>query len=391
MLSVVTLVSIALLNVNWFIFICILLLMLLNLLINAFSQSNITKNMTELSKLYDEDIKKLDNYFDGYITIKSLKAEMLITSIYNNVCECLETKKYKYLYKINVLSSIHEGMSFFDIIIITLISSYMITKGTMTLGNLVNITILANMFFGSVPMLLMSILTIRSTKGIWDKINSLTSLEKNIKYNINEEFKEIQAINVNVDFDGKNIIKNFNLTIKKGDKVCIKGRNGSGKSTFVNCLCGLQQYDGIILYNKQNINKINVFNDFCYISQNPFVFTGNIDFNIFLNKEDYESELFLKLLDILELRDFYYLRREESIDIDNTTISGGEKQKIALLRSLLHKPEVLILDEALSMVDFNSRSKILKFLSIQDFTLIHITHDFETNELYNQIVDFDCM
>lgn len=388
MFSVICMVSFALIYINILVFFSVIILTAINLVVNMLSENHITQNMSELSKLYDDEMKIMDNYFDSYTTTKSLSAENLISNAYKKICIALECHKYKYLYRINVLSNIYEGMSFLDIIIITLLCSYFISKEIITLGDLLSITILANMFFGSVPIFLISSLSINSTKDIRNKIKLLLRKTDENKQNI-KEVSSIEISNLKVSFDGNPIFENYSVDFEKSDKICIIGKNGSGKSTFVNCICDLQEYEGKIYFNKEDIKNINIFNNLCYISQKPFVFSESLDFNIFLGNTSKHTENFKELLEILDFEKFYELRKNETISLDDTIISGGEKQKLALLRALLHKPDIVILDEALSMIDVASRLRILNYMIKQKFILIHITHNTEDIKVFNKILDFD--
>lgn len=392
MLCIVTMLSFSLIKINWLIFLLIILMTIFNMIFNIFSQNSITKNMTELSNSYDKEITMLENYFEGFTTVKSLNIETLISSLYAKTCLMLENTKFKYQYKINILSNIYEGMSFLNIIIITLFCSYLVTKKILTLGDLINVTILANMFFASVPVLLMSSLSIKSTQNVWNKVHSFNDLSLTIKPQ-RLKLNSIEIVDLDVTYDETIILKNFNFHIRQGDKICIIGKNGSGKSTLVNCICGLQNYTGTILYNDKNINDIDIFQNTCYISQKTFMFSSTLAFNIFLDKteEDVDTLYFNELIEILNLKELYNIRGSKSILLDDMKISGGEKQKIALLRILLKGPELLILDEALSMVDTESRNKILNYLLLQNFTIIYITHNLEEVELYDKVIDLDSL
>jgi ABC-type multidrug transport system fused ATPase/permease subunit len=264
-------------------------------------------------------------------------------------------------------------------------------KKLITLGDLINVTILANMFFVSLPVLLMSSINIKSTENLWNKIYKKfdKGIEKTFKKN--EDMQTLEIRDLCVNYDNKIIFKNFTYTIHKGDKICIVGKNGSGKSTLITCLCQLNEYTGSILYNHSNIEEIDIFKHISYISQKPFIFADSLNFNIFLSQEkgNIDMVFFEKLLEILELSTLFNERANQTITLNDENISGGEKQKIALLRMLLTNPEIIILDEALSMVDTSSRYRILEFLIKQEYTIIYVTHNLNEVSLYDNVIDFD--
>ncbi len=168
----------------------------------------------------------------------------------------------------------------------------------------------------------------------------------------------------------KNIINNVNISFKKGEITSIIGKNGSGKTTIVKSICGLIDYEGDIDINSKEI---------ALIFQNPDVqFVKNIvedDLAFGLENLNTPKEEMIKKINYYanEFDIKHLLKRNVS------SLSGGEKQKIALLANLILDPKVLILDEAFEMLDARSKVKMMSFIKKivkeKNIICINITHD----------------
>lgn len=185
--------------------------------------------------------------------------------------------------------------------------------------------------------------------------------------------------NVFFNNDGKTILKNISVNIEPGDFISIVGSSGSGKSTFFK-LCShlISPTNGNILYKGKNITEYNpteLRKSIALCFQTPYLFgdkvMDNINFpfslrNSTLNKKRVDELLFMFGMDT----DFL------NKDINN--LSGGEKQRIALIRSLLFKPEILLLDEITSALDADNAiivQNIISLLNKQGVTVLWITHN----------------
>ena len=193
---------------------------------------------------------------------------------------------------------------------------------------------------------------------------------------------------INVDFSyNKNtkIFKNLSLKLNKNFIYGIKGSNGSGKSTFNDLLIGLHKPDkGKIQINDIDLEDINQnwIKNISYLSQSYFIFNDSIKNNItldFSNAKNIDEKIYNNSTEKTEIKEFVKTLSEK----DNTKIldfgrnlSGGQKQKIAFSRLLYKNSNIIILDEAMSAMDFESRNKINELLiSIKrDKIIIIISH-----------------
>lgn len=206
----------------------------------------------------------------------------------------------------------------------------------------------------------------------------------------------IELKNVNFSYNEKKIFENFNLKIKKGTYTTIIGNNGSGKSTLIRLLLGLIVCEGEILINNKTLNTKNLYNIIKKIGvvfENPddqFVaetVKDDIAFsleNMNINKKEIEKRIYkiAKLLDITDI-----------LDREPHSLSGGQKQIVSLASALVIDPDILILDEAMTMIDLDTRNKIYKILEqvnkINGITIINVTHDMDETLYGDNLIIID--
>lgn len=174
------------------------------------------------------------------------------------------------------------------------------------------------------------------------------------------------------------VLKNFNLTAKKGELLAVLGGNGTGKTTALSVISGLlKPYRGEVLIKGQNISGIkNLYNGLIgYLPQNPqTVFVKN---TVRLDLEDMLSEdiAIEKVQKVAELCGI-----ESILDFHPYDLSGGEQQRAALAKMLLKEPEILLLDEPTKGMDAHFKIEfagILEDLKKKGTTIIMVSHDIE--------------
>ena len=163
----------------------------------------------------------------------------------------------------------------------------------------------------------------------------------------------------------KNILKNINLEIYKGDKIGIIGESGIGKSTFLDLLIGFQfPVSGEITINNKirNTNLLKTINDIGYVQQNAYLIDGTIEENIALGEKYPDKEQLKKVINICLLNDVIGILNsglKKEVGEKGNLLSGGQKQRVALARALYKNPKILILDEATNALDINTELKII--------------------------------
>jgi len=194
--------------------------------------------------------------------------------------------------------------------------------------------------------------------------------------------------------DGNTILNDINIEIQPGEFITVTGSSGSGKSTFLK-MCGdlISPDSGDLYYKGKNYldwNPYELRRKISYLFQTPsFFFESvyeNLEYSFTLRQETVNKERILELLRKVNLK-------EDILKQNIINLSGGEKQRISLIRSLLFLPEVLLLDEITSALDYNNTlitEELIKEISEQGITVIWVTHDKDQSKKYaNRILNFD--
>lgn len=181
--------------------------------------------------------------------------------------------------------------------------------------------------------------------------------------------KLFEVKNISFSYEGEEIFSDISFSIDKGDVLCILGPNGTGKTTLIKCLNGLHDIDsGEILIEGKNIKKLSFREISKYIGYIPQSHVPSFPFKVldvvimgrapYLNlgespkKKDVDIAInALKTLGIDHLKDKEY-----------TNLSGGERQLVFLARVLCQQPDILILDEPTSHLDFGNQIKLLEII-----------------------------
>lgn len=177
----------------------------------------------------------------------------------------------------------------------------------------------------------------------------------------------------------KDILYIKNLNIKKHKVTCIVGESGSGKTTLLMLLNKLISCDsGEIFYNDNflsHINSVELRRNVVMLPQSPAIFSGSIKDNLLIGLKFSERPMPSnnELLEVLKL-----VKLNKDLNLDAEKLSGGEKQRVALGRVILMKPEVLLLDEPSSALDEDTENMIIEALvnytKENNKTLIMVTH-----------------
>ncbi len=200
-----------------------------------------------------------------------------------------------------------------------------------------------------------------------DKIFALLDLpEPNAKTQSCPAEGEIICRDVNFSYDGsRQILKNVNLTVHAHGLTAIAGESGCGKSTIASILMGrAKKYQGSIKIGGVELSDIteeSLMKQITYVSHQSYLFKGTVRENLLMGKPDASEMQFWEVLERVNLAAF--LRSENGLDTPvaekGSNFSGGQCQRLALARALLHDSPAYIFDEATSNIDVESENDIM--------------------------------
>ncbi len=180
------------------------------------------------------------------------------------------------------------------------------------------------------------------------------------------------------------LFKNVNIKIKKNSQVGIIGESGSGKSTIIDIICGFQKnnlskltVDDLSILGSDNLASWQ--NSIGYVPQNIVIFNQSLRENILFGSENkiVNDDVIKNLIKKVDLEKFLLKAKNGLSQVlrqDGQNISGGEKQRIGIARALTNDPELIILDEATSGLDYETENNILKTIKKLKKTSIIVSH-----------------
>lgn len=203
----------------------------------------------------------------------------------------------------------------------------------------------------------------------------------------------IEFRNVNFAYNQKNILHNLSFIIKKGETIGIIGGTGAGKSSLVNLINRF--YDAVsgeILINDQPIKEYDLHSlreDIGFVPQYASLISGTIRENIQLGNQQASDEELMNALKIAqgkELVEDKIAGLDTIIEQGGKNLSGGQKQRLTIARALVKKPQILILDDSSSALDYGTDYKLRQELKKLDMTKIIISQRTSSIEQADKII-----
>lgn len=215
-----------------------------------------------------------------------------------------------------------------------------------------------------------------------------------------DDTKSIVFENVSFSYPGERepILKNFNLSIKKGEKVAIIGASGSGKSTLLKLITGmLKPSQGRVAYSGVSLNDIpqsNIHKYFGFATQENILFNTSIRDNLLYGRDDATDE---ELVDVCKKANIYdYIMSLEAgfdtiVGEKGIKLSGGERQRIVLARLFLKDVEVYIFDEATNALDERNERIINETIknTMSGCTVVLVSHRESAVQICDRVINLD--
>jgi len=192
---------------------------------------------------------------------------------------------------------------------------------------------------------------------------------------------------------GKHVFGPWNLNVKKGEWLSIKGETGCGKSTLMDTIMGFHAVNsGSVLLNDKDISMIysSFYNIAAYVPQKVHLLNKSLKDNILLydnSNSVIADEKYKFILDICNLSDLS-TRSDllKSSSLDNSGLSGGQRQRVGIARALFREPKILFLDEATAGLDVSIQDLVLSNIKEKypDLTVIMITHSEHIDRFFDK-------
>lgn len=352
------------------------------------------KAVSDKNQTYTSTIK---DCLSGFSVIKSFKAEAQMLKIFGaNVCELARTeeKKQKTYILVQIFSSVAGVIAQLGVFIF---GAYLALSGkAITAGTTLIFVQLMNYVLQPIGTIPTCIAERKAARALVEKIAE--AINTNVREETESERFEIkEGISIsNLSFGyvpEKQVLTDIDLNFEFGKKYAVVGASGSGKSTLLSLLMASSpNYSGSIFYDGRELRDINssdLYDIESIIQQNVFVFNATIRDNITMFREFPEDEI----ENAIRLSGLSELIAEKGADYlcgeNGSGLSGGEKQRISIARSLLKKSQVLLVDEATAALDAETAFRVSSaLLSLDGITCIVVTHNLDAALLakYDSII-----
>lgn len=273
-----------------------------------------------------------------------------------------------------------------------------------TLGTIVEFIVYVNMLTFPVSAIGLTASMIQRAAASQKRLNEFLNITPEIKDKPGAHDFEIdgdvnfEEVNFTYPDTGIEALKSFNLKIKKGEKIAITGKTGSGKTTIAQLMLRMYEVSsGSVEYNGHDVRDFKLSSlreQISYVPQDVFLFSETVENNIRFAIPNASRE---EVVDAAEMAgvakeiDGFKEGYDTMIGERGVTLSGGQKQRISIARALLKKPSLIIFDDCLSAVDAKTEQEIMSRLQqyLNNKTAIIITHRVFSLLSFDRIVVLD--
>lgn len=371
------------------------------------SSSVLDKRFDFLQKKISAVNNAMEACFSGIRVIKAYVREKDQRKKFAGVADNRQTAEISAVKAHTVIESLWMYIWQLGLIIILLAGGYYVINGTLTIGEFVAFESL--MLFMIYPMFDVGNFLVRGLRAAVS-IKRLIELEEHppmIDESEGEKAAEKQKTSGRVAFENasfrfegmeRDIVSDLNFAAEPGQRVALVGKVGSGKSwaarlvpRLVNPVSGKITLDGIDLreYDIHDLRRI-----IGYVPQEPILFSDTIENNVRFDRDDVTDATIEWALDVAQLKsemDSFPKGWQTRIGVRGMSISGGQKQRLALARALAGKPKILILDDCTSALDADTEAILWDRLHevMPDLTCFIVSHRPATLEKADKIIVLD--
>ena len=374
-----------------------LIISVLPMVCSILTASGIATREEQVSKSNESYTALTKDVLNGVSVIKSFKAEQEVINRYQNQSMELEHTKNLREKTMTTVSALGTISSLATQLGVMLVGAWMVNAhvGVITAGMVLAFTNLMNGVLqpiSSLPQML------GEMKGAKKLISKMADYMSNAKEDsgeiIDDSIKSVVLHDTSYAYDADHkVLKNVSLSLQAGKSYAIVGPSGAGKSSLINLLMGYyKDYEGSVQLNNHelsNVSKSSLYDKTTLMQQSVFMFDASILDNITLFKPFQDAEVD-RVIHLAGLDDLIAAKgKDYQCGENGNHLSGGEKQRIAIARSLLKKSEILLVDEATSALDNETSANVTQsILDLQGILRLVVTHRLDANSLkqYDEIL-----
>lgn len=302
-----------------------------------------------------------------------------------------------------IYSNVSMILSYLGSMLIFTVGVVFVFQNKMTIGTLFVFDSIAEILYGNISSMVSLIMAFMRASVSFGRMDQLFNAEEEECGNqtLTEPIQNILFEKVDFGYDKDNdnidVLKNFNLELRRGETCAVIGRSGMGKSTLINLLMRFYKTDsGEIFINNIKLKDIilpQIREKIIVVYQENFIINDTVRENIVFG-HNVDENRFNEIAKLCHIDDFVENLPEQYntiIQEGGVNFSGGEKQRIAIARALLRDADVYIFDEAFSQIDMNLELQMVSAIRerLSDKIVIFITHDLNIIKDISHIVLFE--
>lgn len=344
----------------------------------------IKQNEIQSSKYYSELNSTIQQSITNYSLVKSFANEEYEYDKFKEIND----KKENNNYYINNLHCrywlISDMLTSFYVVGCLAILAYFFFNGIASLAVVSSAAVITSGFLNSGTQLINHITTFVRTFISVKRLNEYFNIDSEYKNDGNVEKEivgNIEFKNVCMKYGDKEILKDISFKLNEGETLAIVGKSGSGKTSIINLLTRLDEYesgsitiDGVEL---KDYKKKCIRDNMGVVLQDAYIFSKTIKENllVLIDNDRIDLDMYLKRVGLDEDINKFESGLETVVGERGVTLSGGQRQRVSLLRTIMKNKKILILDDTLSAVDNIVARKIKESISKEKATTIIISHN----------------
>lgn len=326
-------------------------------------------------EIYADMTEKVLENVEGQKTIRAyVQEENDLKRQYAAINKDIESWRYIVKYE-NWFTPMFEVIYGIAYILAFSFGTFYIMQQEMTLGGLITFVAYIGQLYGPITSISGIFTQINNAHISIDRFDQIMKEKPEVHDELDSmnilDFNEIifQNVTFKYPFDKQPVIKNIDITIKKGQTIGIVGPTGAGKSTLIRQL--LREFnvtEGKILVDEKPIQSYkieDIRNLVGYVPQSHMLFRRSVDENILIGKPNASSQMLDKAVKLADFeKDLMFLHDglHTMVGESGVSLSGGQKQRLSIARALIKEPAILILDDSLSAVDAKTEDNIINHL-----------------------------
>lgn len=336
------------------------------------------KKYHRATKEYESCVRAAETDFSGRAHLVNLFgiSQELIGRQDRRYHDFFEATKKKSLRLNAAVNSIQTFVDTICLTVVLLVGAYFVALGRISTGNvaaMMGYYSILNKIIGEFNALIRKLPILDNVAG------RLTYFYDDAEpYGVGEKLQKINELRgekFTFCYDDKPVFTPCSFTVNEGEKVVVRGQNGSGKSTFLNVFLGiLRDYSGNLTVDGIELSAVDPdsYRDLvAYAPQDPYLFKGTILDNIRLANPDSDEASARQLLREYGISGI----AEREIKSGGYELSGGERQKISIIRAMIKDTPVVFLDEPENNLDITAMEKVKEWIRHSGKTVIYVSHN----------------